>query len=86
MLSQKLQNEVDFLKRLGKRFATKKGYLAALKDMLDEGIITKVAYDVVVEYKGQVLENKKSRDILATRPWTPPQESGSCYGGWRSHC
>ena len=85
MLSQKLKDEIDFLKRLGKRFATKKGYLAALKDMLDEGIITRAAYNAVVEYKEQDTKFISKRETVVRR-FTPPQANSGCSGGWRARC
>ena len=33
-------DEVNFLRRLGKRFRTKKAYIGALEDMHDEGLIS----------------------------------------------
>ena len=47
----KIDDEVAFLRRFGRRFSKKETYLAALADMLDEGIITKKAYETIVKEK-----------------------------------
>jgi len=45
----RIDDEVKFLKRFRSRFDTRSEWIAALVDMLDEGMITRIAYNRAIE-------------------------------------
>jgi hypothetical protein len=52
-------DEVEFLKRFGKRFKTKETYLNALNDLYKEGLISKKALDEIKRLKNKNKATKK---------------------------
>ncbi len=60
------ENEVAFLRRLGKRFRSKEAYLSALEDMYEEGLISRKSLEEIKRIKraqsiaipGRQLKNK----------------------------
>jgi hypothetical protein len=45
----RIDDEIKFLKRFRNRFDTRSEWIAALADMLDEGMITRVAYEEAIK-------------------------------------
>jgi len=60
----KLNEEVAFLKRLGKRFKTRQAYIGVVEDLYNEGMITKKAYETVRDEK----VSKKQTNVKNTDP------------------
>lgn len=91
----RIDEEVRFLKNLKKRFSSRSEYLLALKDMTNEGMITQIAYNRIVE---EDISPRRKTDTK-TRKISPapssvlidpcripnPSYSGCCHNN-RSRC
>ena len=76
----RIDEEVRFLKNLKQRFSSRGDYLLAIKDMVNEGMITKIAYNRIVE-EGTSPHSKietKTRKIS-------PTPSSALTGPCRTH-
>jgi len=65
------EQEVDFLRRLGKRFRTKEAYIGALEDMHNEGLISKKALDEIKRIKNVATVSGRN---LKEKPPRPNEE------------
>ena len=93
-------NEVAFLRRFRARFSSLADYKKALADMLGEGLITRVAYNKVIETKKTAARKKSSvsldisscgscgRTTPRKRVTERVQITDSCGGSasWSSSC
>ena len=68
----RIDEEVRFLKNLKKRFSSRSEYLLALKDMTNEGMITQIAYNRIVE---EDISPRRKTDTK-TRKISPAPSSG----------
>ena len=77
-----VSNEVAFLRKFRVRFVSNLDYKKALKDMMDEGLITRVAYNKVVKSKSTTTSQRKSVAIKRPRKRTDEriQIADSCGG------
>jgi hypothetical protein len=81
-----IEREITFLKEFKKRFSSTVAYKMAVGDLLDQGLITRVAYEAIIK---STRKKRKRNSIKNTKMRRQADEyigmAGSC-GATVSHC